>query len=173
MTRRSTLAAGQLPASLARRVLWIVASGTAGSLSMYPFGIVLRRKFGYSLNVYGHLTADVLFRHAGLTQQAGAPAWALHVQHLVIGWTLAAPLALLFQRLGALHTVAMRALVGVSYGALAWLVINSLALPFVFGRPTPWELGVGAIWPSLLVHVVYGVTTWFAVVMTAPLFLDV
>ena len=148
---------------LARRAARIVASGTAGSLSMYPFGIVLRRHFGYSLNVYGQLVANALFRLLALPAGAGisgvAPAWALHVQHFVIGWTLAVPLTLLVERRGAPHRLSTRVLVGGAYGAAAWLIVNSLVLPVIFRRPTPWALGFAAIWPSLLVHLVYGVTT--------------
>jgi uncharacterized membrane protein YagU involved in acid resistance len=136
---------------------------------MYPFGVVLRRHFGYSLNVYGQLVANAFFRLLALPAGAAgaqvAPPWALHVQHLVIGWTLAVPLTLLVERRGAPHRVSTRVLVGGAYGAAAWLVVNSLVLPITFGRPTPWTVGFAAIWPSLLVHLVYGVTT--ALVCTA------
>jgi hypothetical protein len=36
------------------------------------------------------------------------------------------------------------------------VIINSLALPVLFGDPTPWQLGVEFIYPSLVVHLVYG-----------------
>ena len=128
---------------------WALVSGTAGSGAMLPFGIVLRR-MGYSVNVYGQLMANALFGHP--------PPWVLVAQHFVIGWSLALPPLRLFGWLERFP----RIFVGAAYGFIAWLALNSLALPIVFGRPTPWQLGSAAIWPSLLVHLVYGVSMWFS-----------
>ena len=138
----------------ARRTTWAVAaswalvSGTAGSAAMMPFGTMLRR-LGYSVNVYGQLLANALFGHP--------PPWVLVAQHFVIGWSLALPPLGLFAWLERFP----RSVVGAAYGSVVWLALNSLALPLLFGRPTPWRLGSAAVWPSLLVHVVYGVSMWF------------
>ena len=53
-------------------------------------------------------------------------------------------------------------LVGAAYGAGFYLPVNSLALPWLFGDPTPWELGWNVVYPSLIVHVVYGVSVALA-----------
>ena len=36
--------------------------------------------------------------------------------------------------------------------------MNSLALPLAFGDPTPWQLGFGFIYPSLIVHMIFGLS---------------
>lgn len=46
---------------------------------------------------------------------------------------------------------------GALYGGSSWAVLNATLLPLWFGRPTGWSLGFAAIWPSLVVHLVYGV----------------
>lgn len=43
------------------------------------------------------------------------------------------------------------------YGAAFYAGINSLALPIAFGDPTPWQLGFTTVYPSLVIHLVYGV----------------
>lgn len=127
-------------------------AGVAGGVAMIPVGIVLRRVLGYSLNVYGELLLQTLL---GRT-----PAWALAVEHFLISWGMALPLvAVLAHRRWGSPTV-----VGAAYGAAIWLVVNSLALPLAFGRPTPWQLGWSAIWPSLAVHLAYGVAASAAAV---------
>ena len=119
-------------------------AGVAGGVAMIPVGILLRRVLGYSLNVYGELLLQTLL---GRT-----PAWALAVEHFLISWGMALPLVAVLGHLRRARPFA----VGAAYGAVIWLVVNSLALPLAFGRPTPWQLGWPAIWPSLAVHLVYG-----------------
>ncbi len=60
--------------------------------------------------------------------------------------------------IGILHPVRHRAAIaiGLLYGGSAWLIVNSLALPAIFGQPTPWQIGPQAIWGSLIVHLVFG-----------------
>lgn len=58
-----------------------------------------------------------------------------------------------------IHDAQYTAIVGLTYGAAIWVVLNSLMLPVLFGRPTAWRIGWPAIWPSLTVHLVYGVAT--------------
>ena len=120
-------------------------SGIAGSIAMVPFGLVIRRVLGLPLNRYGESVLRLL---AGRVTPLG-----LALEHLLIGWAMALPLVGLSKGRWVTHPEA----VGAAYGATIWLVVNSLALPYAFAQPTPWSLGVNAIWPSLLVHVVYGV----------------
>lgn len=127
-----------------RLVANAAVAGIAGGAAMIPFGLVLRRAFGYSLNVYGELLVRTILGRV--------PPWALAVEHLLVSWGMALPLVALlaWKRRGS------PLLLGPLYGATLWLVVNSLLLPVAFGRPTPWRLGGSSIWPSLTVHVVYG-----------------
>lgn len=111
---------------------------------MIPFGLALRFGVGQRVNVYGELVVETLL--------GTVPAWALLVQHALVSWLLAVPLALVWTKIPTPAPVT-----GLVYGAGAWVVINSVSLPLLFGRPTPWQLGWSAIWPSLTVHLVYGV----------------
>ncbi len=122
----------------------LAIAGLAGGLAMVPTGLVLRFAFGLSVNVYGEL---VVLRIAGLLDPL-----LLAVEHLIVSLAMAAPLV------GILHRVGHRAAIaiGLLYGGSAWLVVNSLALPVIFGQPTPWQIGPSAIWGSLLVHLVFG-----------------
>lgn len=120
-------------------------SGLAGGLAMIPPGLLLRRVLGYPLNVYGELLLKTVLGRA--------PLGLLLAEHAIISVAMAAPLVglLVWRRVG--HAVSL----GVAYGAAIWLAVNSLALPLAFGRPSPWHQGWSAIWPSLGIHVVYGV----------------
>ncbi len=129
--------------SLARRS---VAAGTAGGLAMMPIAAVLKRGLGREINVYGELVAQAVVGRADV--------WVLALQHFAISWALAVPLAALSVRQRSTALV-----VGLAYGGLIWFSINSLALPWIFGRPTPWWIGWSAIWPSLILHLVYGAVT--------------
>lgn len=56
-----------------------------------------------------------------------------------------------------------RLLSGLAYGAVFYVAVNSLALPIAFGDPTPWSLGFSVVYPSLVIHLVYGLTAaWVA-----------
>lgn len=122
-----------------------LVAGTIGSLAMVPFGIFLRAT-GHRVNVYGELLIQTLLGHP-------SPV-AMFVQHLAIGAVSAVPLWFVLRR-----TRAAPLPLGLAYGAAMWGVVNSFALPLAFGRATPWQLGWEAIWPSLLVHLVYGIVT--------------
>lgn len=119
-------------------------AGIAGGVAMIPFGLLLRRILGYSLNVYGELLVQTILGRVS--------PWALAVEHFLISWGMALPLVALLAR----RRRGSPLLLGSLYGAGIWVVVNSLLLPVAFGRPTPWRLGWPAIWPSLLVHVIYG-----------------
>lgn len=121
-----------------------VRSGMIASLAMMPFGFVFQF-FGLRVGHYGPKFAELLF---GTT---AAPV--LFAQHLVIGWLSALPLLVL---LLVLRRAAAPVATGAGYGLLYYILVNSLALPLYFGDPLPWQLGLDVIYPSLVVHLVYG-----------------
>ena len=55
---------------------------------------------------------------------------------------------------------------GLVYGLSYYLVVNALALPWIFGDAFPWQLGWSYIYPSLVVHLVFGLS----IALTARLF---
>jgi len=122
-----------------------VRSGTIAALVMMPFGFLFRLlelRVGY----YGPKLGALLF---------GEPTrFVLFLQHLVIGWVSALPLLLILVRL---HGTAAPMAIGAAYGLAYYVVVNSLALPLFFGDPTPWQLGFSFIYPSVLIHLVFGV----------------
>jgi len=119
-------------------------SGTIASIAMMPVGFVfksLHLRVGY----YGPKLAEALF--------GNPPEILLIAQHLAIGCLSAIPLLL---ALATLKDRISPVLVGTGYGVGYYLLINSLALPLIFGDPTPWELGLDFVYPSLVVHIVFG-----------------
>jgi uncharacterized membrane protein YagU involved in acid resistance len=132
-------------AALARDAL---RSGTIAGLAMIPFA-ALFQSLGLRVNEYGRKTLGLLL---------GDFPSALHVPltfavHLVISWIVAAPLLLV---LGRFADRRVRVFVGFVYGAAFYGIVNSLALPMAFGDPTPWEFGFATVYPSLVVHLVFG-----------------
>lgn len=129
-------------------------AGTLAGLAMIPFAAVFRAS-GLRVNEYGRKTLALL---------VGDVAPPLHtlltfVQHLVISWLVAVPLLLLLARV---HERRLRLLTGAAYGAAFYVAVNSLALPFAFGDPTPWKLGFATVTPSLGIHLVYGLVVGWA-----------
>ena len=122
-----------------------VVAGTIGALAMIPAGFIFRA-LQMRVGHYGPKFAELYLSSPG-------PA-ALFIQHIVLGWISAVPLALL-----PLHRMPGRtfSLLGAAYGALYYVVVNSLALPIYFGDVLPWSLGWSVVAPSLVVHVVFGV----------------
>lgn len=122
-----------------------IRSGTIAALVMMPFGLLLKfldLRVGY----YGPKLGALLF---------GDPTrFVLFLQHLVLGWVSALPLLLI---LVLLHGVAVPVVIGAAYGLAYYVVVNSFALPLFFGDPTPWQLGFSFIYPSVLIHLVFGV----------------
>lgn len=116
---------------------------------MIPFAAVFR-SLGLRVNEYGKKTLELLVGdvapplHYGLT----------FVQHLVISWLAAVPLLLLLVGIANRRT---RLIAGAAYGAAFYAAVNSLALPIAFGDPTPWEIGFATVYPSLVIHLIYGV----------------
>jgi hypothetical protein len=122
-----------------------VVSGTVGAIAMMPAGFVFRA-LQMRVGHYGPKFAELYLSSPG-------PA-ALFVQHLVLGWISAVPLALVpLHRMSGITV----SLVGAAYGTLYYVVVNALALPIYFGDKLPWSLGWSVVVPSLIVHVVFGV----------------
>lgn len=120
-------------------------AGTVGALAMMPAGFIFRA-LEMRVGHYGSKFAELYLSSPG--------PLALFTQHIVLGWLSAAPLVLL-----PLHRMPNRTvwLVGIIYGALYYVIVNSLALPIYFGDELPWSLGWSVVVPSLVVHVVFGV----------------
>jgi uncharacterized membrane protein YagU involved in acid resistance len=130
--------------SIKRAAAQTIRAGTVDGLAMIPVGLALRYGFGATVNVYGELVVERI--------PGRVVPWALFVEHFLISWVLAGPVVWLMSRPPRVSVTTT--IMGVAYGAAIWVRINSLALPFAFGRPTPWEIGLPAIWPSLTVHTV-------------------
>lgn len=123
-----------------------VRSGTIAALAMMPAGLLFKA-LGLRVGHYGPKLAEWLF---------GEPTRALlFAQHIVLGWVSALPLLWLLPRVRGLRA---RLALGTLYGAAYYIALNSLALPWFFGDPTPWQLGVDVVYPSLLVHLVFGLS---------------
>lgn len=132
-----------------------IRAGTLAGLAMIPFAAVFRAR-GLRINEYGRKTLELVVgavpspRHEVLT----------FVEHLLVSWVLALPAVPVLRRLPGRGA---RAAVGAVYGGGLYVGLNSFALPFAFGDPTPWTLGWRTILPSLVVHLVYGVVLGLAV----------
>ncbi len=124
-------------------------SGTIAGVAMIPFAAVFR-SFGLRVNEYGPKTLQLLVADAPAPFQS----LLILIQHIVISWFAAVPLVV---GLSGTSDRPIRVLVGALYGAAFYIVVNSLALPFAFGDATPWSLGLVTVYPSLIVHVVFGV----------------
>lgn len=109
---------------------------------MVPVGLVLRHGFGQPVNVYGELSAALLFGSTG--------PGALLATHLLVSVALAVPLVIVSGFLAR-----GQRLVGVAWGVATWLLLNTWLLPAFFGRPSPWRSGTG-LWAGLVIHIVYG-----------------
>jgi len=124
----------------------VLAAGTVGALAMMPFGLAFRAA-GLRIGHYGPKFAELYLTAPG--------PWANFAQHIVLGWVSAIPLSLLnMNRIS--NSVA--SLIGIAYGVLYYVIVNSLALPIYFGDLLPWTLGIAVVLPSLCIHVVFGMT---------------
>ena len=137
-------------ASSARLLKEVVRSGTIASLVMIPFGLLFKA-LGLRVGHYGPKVGEFLF---GFHPEPWLQVLLL-VQHLVIGWLSALPL-LLFWRWTSPPSPSLTD--GLLYGALYYLAINALALPAIFGDAFPWQLGWSYVYPSLVVHLVFGLS---------------
>ncbi|MBI3884818.1 MAG: hypothetical protein HY302_03700 [Opitutae bacterium] len=133
------------PASLLKEAL---RSGTVAAAAMIPAGLLFQR-FGFDVGRYGPKVATLLV--------GGPPApVVLLLLHFVIGWIFALPLLVALVRFPRLAAQPVGA--GAAYGLSFYLGANSLALPLFFGDPLPWLGGVRLVGPSLLIHLVYGIS---------------
>lgn len=132
-------------------MIWIreaLRTGTVAGLAMIPFAAVFRAR-GLRINEYGAKTLALLVGHV-----EGPLHYALTLaQHMVISWVVAVPLLVVLAHV-ARHRD--RIALGLVYGAGFYAVVNSLLLPLAFGDATPWQLGFETVYPSLVVHLVYG-----------------
>lgn len=133
-------------------------TGTIAGIAMIPFAAVFQR-LDLRVNEYGRKTLALL------VGDVSPPVHTLltFVQHLAISWVVAVPLLLLLPGFSGKRD---RLLLGLGYGAGFYVGMNSLALPLAFGDPTPWRLGFSVVWPSLVIHLVYGFTV--ALVARSP-----
>ena len=122
--------------------------GLLAGVAMIPFAAIFRAR-GLRVNEYGRKTLALLITNEGPTAH-----WLLvFTQHLVISVVVAAPLIWILR---AIRGRAARMLVGTLYGSVFYLLVNAQALPWLFGDPSPFELGFDVVYPSLVIHVVYG-----------------
>ena len=122
-------------------------AGTIAGLVMIPVGLLFSG-LGLRINVYGQKLVQLFFG-----QFPKVVRFALFVlEHFVVSWLAAIPLLLLLVRYRRLPSL----IVGLLYGLGFYVLVNSLLLPLAFGDPSPWKLGIAAVAPSLLVHLVYG-----------------
>lgn len=141
--RRPSATFGDPGALLARGV----ATGAVGGLVMIPIGLFLT-VIGYPVGLYSERVAVWLL---GFTTPS-----VVFIEHMAISSSLAVVLVLASAAAIRRWSSGQALAWGAGYGAVIWLVVNSLVLPVVFGEATPWELGFAAVWPSLLVHVIFG-----------------
>lgn len=136
-------------------ILDALRSGMLAGLAMIPFAAIFRGQ-GLRVNEYGRKTLELV---------VGDVAPSLHfpltfVQHMLISWLAAIPLLWLLTRV---PKRAWRLGIGSLYGLGFYVLVNSLALPLLFGDETPWSIGFETVYPSLVIHLVFG----FAVAATA------
>lgn len=129
-----------------------IRSGSVASIVMMPPGFLFRY-FGLRVGHYGKKLGEVLF--GGIEEPAFQVL--LVVQHFVIGWLSAAPLLLIFSYVG-MHRSSTLLAGGALYGVAYYAAVNSLALPLSFGEALPWQLGFSYMYPSMVVHVVFGLS---------------
>jgi hypothetical protein len=136
---------GALPTALLGETF---RSGAIAAVAMIPFGLAFSL-LGWRVNEYGRAVLKALFGDL-----APLPRFALlMIEHFLISWGACLPLLL---ALAALRGKMPALVTGAVYGAGFYVVMNSLALPWWFGDPTPWQIGWTAVLPSLVVHLVYG-----------------
>lgn len=126
-----------------------IRAGTAAGLAMMPAAMFFRWR-GLRINEYGRKTLELLVGDVAPPLQHVLT----FVQHMIISWAAAVPFLLLLPRIPGRNA---RLAFGATYGAGFYVVLNSLALPLAFGDPTPWQLGWATVYPSLTIHLIYGV----------------
>ena len=143
--------------NLRRLLIESVRSGTLAALAMVPFGLAFRLS-GLRIGYYGPKFASLF------VNEPTRPL--LFIQHIVIGWISAVPLVALISSSRANWSPAA---VGTLYGIAYYVLVNSLALPLYFGDRLPWQIGIGTVLPSLVIHIVFGVTVGLLARRHAPI----
>lgn len=130
-------------------------SGTWASLAMMPFGMLFRA-LDLRIGHYGKVLLEQL------TGPMSGPRFQimLVIEHFIIGWISVVPLVWLWRH-GA-PAIATRLALGALYGAAYYLVFNAGLLPLAFGDRFPFQLGWSYVYPSLTVHLVFGVVAALA-----------
>lgn len=123
-----------------------VRSGTIASLVIVPLS-PLFNAMELRIGHYGPKFASLFFNDP--------QPWLLFVQHLVIGWASALPLLVILMLTSAAR---WSLFAGAVYGAAYYVVVNSLALPMYFNDLTPWQIGWTTIYPSLIGHIIFGMS---------------
>lgn len=127
-------------------LLETLRSGTIASLAVMPVGWLFKA-LGLRIGHYGPKFAALFIDNP--------QTWHLLVQHFLIGWISTLPLLLVLISIGRSRAWL---LVGALYGAAYYVIVNSLALPLYFGDATPWHMGWATIYPSLIGHIVFGLS---------------
>lgn len=123
-----------------------IRSGTIAALVIVPLSPLFKAA-GLRIGHYGPKFAALFFDNP--------QPWLLFVQHLVIGWVSALPLLVILAQTGA---ATRPVLSGAVYGAAYYVLVNSFGLPLYFGDTLPWQLGAATVLPSLVGHIVYGIS---------------
>ena len=132
--------------SIIKQTIW---SGTIAALVMIPPGILFKY-FDLHIGNYGPKFGAFLFGEINPIM--------LFIQHIIISCLSAVPLIILFAKTSCKR---IPILTGIIYGVIYYLVVNSLVLPISFKDQTPWELGFNYIYPSLVIHIIYGASVGF------------
>lgn len=132
-------------------MLEALRSGTIAALAMVPFALLFSA-LGFRINEYGKKMIQLFFGEFSPAVRFGL----FVVEHFVLSWIFALPLLLLLMYF---HQRIPSILLGILYGVMFYILINSFLLPAMFDDASPWNLGfVQTILPSLAVHVVYGLS---------------
>jgi uncharacterized membrane protein YagU involved in acid resistance len=135
-------------------------SGSIAAVAMIPFGLLFFA-LGLRVNEYGLKVIRTFFGD----QPAGVRFVLFAVEHFIISWSVSIPLLL---TLLATHRKFPAFVVGLVYGAGFYVLMNSLALPWIFGDLPPWQLGFEVIYPSLIIHLIYGIV----IALTSRMFIN-
>ena len=129
----------------------VVRSGSVAAIAMIPFALLFSA-LGMRINEYGKKVIQFLFPDFS----PGIRLALFVIEHFILSWIIAIPLLLLLQYF---HDRISYLLLGILYGAVFYLLINSLVLPALFNDVSRWKLGfTHTILPSLVVHIVYGLS---------------
>jgi len=126
-------------------------SGSIAAIAMIPFALLFSMA-GMRINEYGKKTIQLFFGNF----PSGIRFALFVIEHFILSWIIAIPLLLLLK---SFHHRIPRLLLGALYGAVFYILVNSLLLPSLFNDVTPWKLDfTKTILPSLVVHIVYGLS---------------